>query len=99
MNISRLRGQISLKSVLDGVKVLQFEILRGIGPGKFYSSRKTGTKVRDDDALARENRSRLTGAEREPLEALSRRVSFGRACRDPARRDPGESAVSSGDAS
>mgnify|MGYP001326848915 FL=1 len=47
--------------------------------------------------LARENRSRSTGAERERLEALSRRVSIDRACRDPARRGPGESAVSSGD--
>ena len=37
------------------------------------------------------------GAERERLEALSRRVSIDRACRDPARRGPGESAVSSGD--
>ena len=31
------------------------------------------------------------------MEALSRRVSIDRACRDPARRGPGESAVSSGD--
>ena len=32
------------------------------------------------------------------MEALTRRVSIGRACRDPARRRPGESAASSGDA-
>ena len=31
------------------------------------------------------------------MEALTRRVSIDRACRDPARRGPGESAVSSGD--
>ena len=45
MNISRLRGQILVKSVLDGVKVLWFEILRARGPGKFYSARTTGVKV------------------------------------------------------
>ena len=31
------------------------------------------------------------------MERLTRRVSIDRACRDPARRGPGESAVSSGD--
>ena len=41
--------------------------------------------------------SRSTGAERERLEALIRRVSIDEACRDPARRGPGESAVSRGD--
>ena len=97
MNISRLRGQISVKSFLDGVKVYWFEILRARGPGKFCSPRLTGPKVRDDDTLARENRSRSAGAERERLEALTRRVSIDRACRDPARRGPGESAVASGD--
>ena len=71
--------------------------MRARGLGKFYSPRTTGVKVRDDDALARENRSRSAGAERERLEALTRRVSIDRACRDPARRGPGESAVSSGD--
>ena len=90
MNISRLRGQILVKSLFDGVQVL-FEILRARGPGK------SGVKVRGDDTLARENRSRSAGAERERFEALSRRVSIDRACRDPARRGPGESAVSSGD--
>ena len=53
--------------------------------------------MRDDDTLAQEIRSRSAGAERERLEALIRRVSIDRACRDPARRGPGESAVSSGD--
>ena len=37
------------------------------------------------------------GAYRERLEALTRRVSIDSACRDPARRGPGENAVSSGD--
>ena len=77
--------------------VSEIEILRARGPGKFYSPRTTGIRVRDDGALARENRSRSAGAERERLEVLIRRVSIDRACRDPARRGPGESAVSSGD--
>ena len=47
--------------------------------------------------LARENRFRSAGAERELLEAPTRRVSIDMGCRDPARRGPGESAVSSGD--
>ena len=97
MNISRLCGQISVKSFLDGVKVYYFKILRARGPGKFCSAITTRVKVQDDDTLARETRSRSAGADRERLEALSRRVSIDRACRDPAGRGPGESAVSSGD--
>ena len=43
------------------------------------------------------SRSRSAGAERGRVEVLTRRVSIDRAYRDPARRGPGESAVSSGD--
>ena len=91
MNSSRHRGQILVKSFPDGVKVLQFKILRARGPGKFYSQRTTSPKVWDDDSLARENRSRSTGADRERFEPLSWRVSSESVCRDPARLSSGES--------
>ena len=56
----------------------------------------TKVKVRDDDALAREDRSRPTGANRERFKDLSRRVSGESVCRDPARIGPGESVRPSG---
>ena len=85
-----------MKSVLDGLKVSYFKILKARGPGKFYSSRTTGPKVRDDDALARENRSRSTGADRERFEALDRRVSSEMVYRDSARHGSSESDQPSG---
>ena len=91
MNISRLRGQILVKSVLDGVKLSLFKMMGARGPGRFYSSRTTRVKVRDDDALARENRCRSTGTDRERFKAASRRVSSESVCRDPARLGPGDS--------
>ena len=73
MNISRLRGQIFVKSFLGGVKVLQFEILRARGRGKFCRLRTTWFKVGVVDQIFRKKRqlheasrvlAALPGAER-----------------------------------
>ena len=85
-----------MKTVHDGVKISQFEIVKARGPGKFCSARTTGPKVRDDDALAREHRFRSTGAERERSEALDRSVSSEELITDLARHGSGESAQPSG---
>ena len=53
-DISRLGGQDLMKTVHDGVKISQFEIMKARCPGKFCSARTTRVKVGHDDALSRE---------------------------------------------
>ena len=83
-----------MKSVLGGVKVSWFEILKARGAGKFYSARTTTLKVGVTDQHFRKKRqlhearrilAALPGAERREGVQHTRIISH-MACRDGEQR-------------